>query len=712
MITQTQTILSKRIVLLGAAMLLLVSALISVVTIGSQVSFAAAEPYAYNATLGKKAGFQAPADVVLDAQGNMYIVSVDPTSDTATVVKLSPGGSVLQTYNGNSGAFSAASSVAVDGNGVLFVADAGNNRVQRFNQSGVFISQFGAAGTGNSQFNRPSGIAVVRGTGTTADGAVYVVDSGNNRVQIFTNEGTYSSQFGTKGEGDGQFQNAKNITILSNGQVVVLDNGYSGGSSPAGGFARAQRFTSSGVYLDQYGSYGSGNGQFRFPTGIASDDNYIYIGDPRAGKVVKFSKADKSSTDVVVPEAASPTQAFALRVESGKLYVAASLGNRIDVMSPTGSAITEYGAARGTFVQPIAISDQGGNVYVLDSDWVQVFDGTNTFVRQLKLASTPGGQLTGAAGMAIGPGNRLYVVDSQTPRVLVFDTNGNYLSQFGSADLQQPLRIATDTSGNVYVTNGSDVKKFNSRGTLLTTIGSGGQAIYDVRVDADGNIYTIDVGSNKVAVYSAAGAPVREFGAAGSGNGQFNTPAAVAISPAGNVYVTDTGNNRVQVFDGTGTYLTQKGKLGSDNASFNSPLYLAFDANQRLLVADTSNGRVQIYTNPDKPADGITATAEAAQDSITVNWQPTPGAVYDGYRLKARKAGTDQWIPLTTVSGTTRSYSFSMLGGQPLEQGVEYEIGIIGIYLDSETEIVIVRTTLATNVTPVVPEVPNTSLAH
>ncbi|MNL77741.1 NHL repeat protein [compost metagenome] len=59
------------------------------------------------------------------------------------------------------------------------MVDTGNNRVQRFDRDGRFISEFGNAGRGNGQFDRPYGIDIDK------DGYIYVADTGNKRIQKF-----------------------------------------------------------------------------------------------------------------------------------------------------------------------------------------------------------------------------------------------------------------------------------------------------------------------------------------------------------------------------------------------------------------------------------------------------------------------------------------------------------------------------------------------
>jgi sugar lactone lactonase YvrE len=77
------------------------------------------------------------------------------------------------------GQFNSPRQVALDGFGYFYVADAGNNRIQKFAADDVFVSKWGSNGSGDGQFAFPSGIAV------DSSGYVYVADTNNNRVQEF-----------------------------------------------------------------------------------------------------------------------------------------------------------------------------------------------------------------------------------------------------------------------------------------------------------------------------------------------------------------------------------------------------------------------------------------------------------------------------------------------------------------------------------------------
>ena len=69
--------------------------------------------------------------------------------------------------------------------GNIYVADAGNNRIQKFNSSGTYVSQFGSTGSGNGQFSNPFAIAI------DGLGNIYVCDNSNDRIQKFNSSGTY-----------------------------------------------------------------------------------------------------------------------------------------------------------------------------------------------------------------------------------------------------------------------------------------------------------------------------------------------------------------------------------------------------------------------------------------------------------------------------------------------------------------------------------------
>jgi streptogramin lyase len=106
----------------------------------------------------------------------------------------------------------------VDSSGDVWVVDAGNHRIQKFNSEGEYLSQFGSEGSGNGQFEWATGIAV------DSSDDVWVADAENDRIQKFNSEGEYLSQFGAKGSGNAQFRIPYGIEVDASDDVWVADS--------------------------------------------------------------------------------------------------------------------------------------------------------------------------------------------------------------------------------------------------------------------------------------------------------------------------------------------------------------------------------------------------------------------------------------------------------------------------------------------------------
>jgi RHS repeat-associated protein len=111
--------------------------------------------------------------------------------------------------------------------------------------------------------------------------------------------------------------------------------------------------------------------------------------------------------------------------------------------------------------------------------------------------------------------------------------------------------------------------------------------------DSAGNVWVADTTNNRIQKFGPKGEYLSKFGALGSGNGQLKAPEGIAIDSTGNVWVADTGNNRIQKFGPNGEYLTQCGSKGSADGQFEGPKGIEFDSLGNLWVTDTVNSRIQ-----------------------------------------------------------------------------------------------------------------------
>jgi sugar lactone lactonase YvrE len=115
--------------------------------------------------------------------------------------------------------------IAVDANGLIYVGDVDHNQIVVYSGNvpqGTFestvVRTWGSPGSGPGQFNSPRGIAL------DPSGRVYVVDSGNHRVQVFNLDGGYLTSFGSQGSGPGQFSNPGDIKLDRFGNIYVVDS--------------------------------------------------------------------------------------------------------------------------------------------------------------------------------------------------------------------------------------------------------------------------------------------------------------------------------------------------------------------------------------------------------------------------------------------------------------------------------------------------------
>src|SRR3972149_4052280 len=211
-----------------------------------------------------------------------------------------------------------------------------------------FIRQIGSErGAGNGQFYEPTGVAVA------PDKRLYVVDSVNNRIQIFSRDGEFIKSFGTKGKGDGQFSIPFGIAAGADGRVFVTDSKNS----------RVQVFDTDGGFLYSFGRGGGRDGELSYPLGIAVDEQErIFIADSGNGRIAVFTM-DGLFLDNIGSKGRSPGQLYnptgvALSID-GKIWVTDTGNNRVLVFDTHGkhlASIGSEGRERNNFSRPSGLA--------------------------------------------------------------------------------------------------------------------------------------------------------------------------------------------------------------------------------------------------------------------------------------------------------------------------------------------------------------------
>jgi len=219
--------------------------------------------------------FQEPGDLVLDDAGNLYV------ADTWNhrIQKFDAQGQYLLSWgtygeyqlgdsNGH-GAFYGPRAVALGPAGELYVTDTGNKRVQVFDTEGLFLREFGGAGSGPGQLDEPVGIAV------NAAGEVYVADTWNERVQVFTSAGEYLRQWSVAGWEIADPEVKPHLALDSQNNVYLTDFTHN----------RILSFDAQGAFLTTLG----GEGGLFFPSGVAiSAEGQLYLSAARSERVLGF----------------------------------------------------------------------------------------------------------------------------------------------------------------------------------------------------------------------------------------------------------------------------------------------------------------------------------------------------------------------------------------------------------------------------------------
>jgi len=245
-------------------------------------------------TLGRddKGALRTPLGVDVDDAGTAYVVD-----STLKVVKVyDPQGKYLRQFGGPK-ILSRPTGVAVDRAGKrAYVVDTGGvdkyneHRVRVFDAaSGSHVLDIGKRGSGEGEFNLASDAAVA------PNGNLYVVDTGNFRVQEFRPDGGFVRTFGRIGRSYGQFARPREVAIDKSGNVYVSD----------AAFGNFQIFSGDGQFLMYIGARSERDAPARYmlPAGIAVDeDGRVYMADQFFRKV-----------DVFRPTHLKPEEGYAVR---------------------------------------------------------------------------------------------------------------------------------------------------------------------------------------------------------------------------------------------------------------------------------------------------------------------------------------------------------------------------------------------------------------
>jgi uncharacterized protein (TIGR03437 family) len=641
-----------------------------------------------------------PQGVAVDSSGNLYIA--DNTNHR--IRKVSNGtittvaGNGTAGFSGDNGPATSAElddpiGIAVDAAGNLYIADSGNNRIRKVTNGTITtIAGNGTAGfsgdnSGNgatsAELNDPIGVAV------DSSGNVYVADYANDRIRKISN-GVISTVAGNGTTGftgdNGQAVTAgvdepRGVAVDSAGNIYIADShNY-----------RVRKVTvSTGVISTVAGNgtpgYSGDNGlatlaELRYPASVSLDSaGNLYIADLGASVIRKVSSGTITTLagngtagfggDTGPAASALLDQPNGIALDSsGDLFIADYLNGRIREISSgvintvAGDSINGFAGDNGPPLSaelndPVAVAvDSSGNVYITDE--------TNNRIRKVS---------GGVINTIVGNGKAGYVDN-------VAATSG---------ELNDPLGIAVDSSGNLYIADRSNNRVRKVSGGIITTVagigttGSGGDngpatsaplnSPTGVALDSQGNLYIAEAGANRIRkVSNGIITTLAGNGKAGytGDNGpatssQLSDPIGVALDSAGNIYITDHNNYVIRkISNGVITTIAGSNVAGysgdggaATSAQLDNPYGIAVAANGNVYFSDAANNRIRLLT----PVAGsacaysISPTSvqvPAAGGNITVNIQTTAACSWT-------VTGLPSWITIPGASSGTGSGSVTL----------------------------------------------------
>ena len=559
-------------------------------------------PYVAASQVGQRAEgvMRFPQAVAIGPDGSVFVA--DQGSHVVQV--FGPDGVFRREFaiaGSKPGQLSGVGAIAVAGDGSVLVAD-GANRIDRFDANGQLMSSWGATGSdvGEFRFGAGAGNSAAAGGGLAVSGDfVYVADTGNDRIQRFTLDGGHGAEI----VAPGQLANPRGLAVRKtrlyvaddqHHRLVVFDTGGhllravgQAGSGPgqlnfpygvatdAAGRVfvaddlnhRVVRFSSGPLYpyKGRWGSYGAAPGQLAYPRGIAVDpQGNVYVANTGNDRIDVFDKGGAllrsfGTSGRAVGQFDAPVGVAA--DAGGIRAVTDSVNGRLELLNADGSPASSWGSpAPGPTILPNAVAvafDAGGNAYVLDRRRSRIVAFSRATGLPVGTIGSPGsgpGQLQNPSALTIDGGGTIVVADSGNERIARFSTGGSYLG-------------------------------------ATTGVGDG----RGIAVTPDGQRTYVSTANHRIEVFDPSGSEVDEFGGQGSKLGKLESPGQITLDAAGNLWVADRGNNRIQEFGPAGERLLAFGQRGAALGEFVHPTGVSIDCHGLLTVTDSDNNRVQQF---------------------------------------------------------------------------------------------------------------------
>ena len=552
-----------------------------------------------------------PSGVVVGDKGNIYISDrsndrVRVVNKKGIITTYAGNG--IDQFKGDSGPAKNASlsrpfGLALDKRGNLYIADRGNNRVRRVNAQGIIHTVAGDGGFFFMGDNGPAYRASIAGpTGVAVDdnGILYIADRNNNRIRAVDTQGMIRTIAGTGQQdynGDAEVARDTNlhlpfgVALDQNDKLLIIDRSHYRIRRVDPKRGSIETVAGNGVKMFAGDGGPAAGAKLSFPHGIAVDKNgNLLISDKGHYRIRRVSKDGTINT--IAGNGIRGNIGDGLPALKASIYGATSLKlnnkGEIFIVSPSGFTsvirkVDEKGVMRkvmGTvdkvYLDSIAQSKYKGKVQTGELAIITTFSDIafdhkgNMFIsdrlnHQIRKVSAQG-KITTIAGT----GESAYYGDGGPAR---------------EASFRDPSSLTTDKEGNLYIGDGANnmVRKIDTKGVVSTVAGNGkhensgdgGPALKAsiknidyLAISPAGELHIVGMNSHIVRKVTKDGNIVAVAGKGYQGffgdggpatKAMLKSPTAIAFDQAGNLYISDMGNSRIRKVDTNGIITTFAG---------------------------------------------------------------------------------------------------------------------------------------------------------
>ncbi|MEM2965472.1 MAG: 6-bladed beta-propeller [Candidatus Nitrosocaldaceae archaeon] len=388
--------------------------------------------------------------------------------------------------------------VAVDSKDRIIVADI--DMIHIFNSNGDYITSFNGYEYYGSYSPKGGGNIttgfIASGVAVDSKDRIIVADISDNnynnsyKIDIYNKNGEFIRSLDFTKWINGTFY-PREVAVDSKDRIIVADIIWIIISDNNGNFIRAFK---PAIYDEE-----------EIIKGMAIDKNdniivatidRIYVYDSNSTLIREFLyKGSNSLTKISV------------EVDSKDRIIVADIDNyKIDIYNKVGNLIRTFSYNE---IVPRGIAVLNDNIIVLSTDSLYVFNNEGNLLTKLESNVFREPKFAHPHGVAVDSKDRIIVADTGNNRIQIFDSKGNFVRRFMTAEYGE---------------------------------------VIDVAVDSKDRIIVADTGNNRIQIFDSKGNFIDEFGTYGNDNGEFAHPHGVAVDSKDRIIVADTGNNRIQIF--------------------------------------------------------------------------------------------------------------------------------------------------------------------